>query len=74
MKLINKLRKYVHSIVFVNKVKRSALESLNEFNSLSLKEFINTYEYTLSALKKWVYESIKKVYQEVKIFNLDNYR
>lgn len=72
--MINKLRKYVHSIVFVNKVKRSALESLNEFNALSLKEFINTYEYTLSALKKWVYESVKKVYQEVKKFNIDSHK
>jgi hypothetical protein len=69
MKLINKLRKYVHSIIFINKIKRGAQEGLKEFHTLSLKEFINTYEYSNSALKNWIYESVKKVYEEVDLFN-----
>jgi hypothetical protein len=65
MKLINKLRKYVHSIVFVNKLKQGSVEAQNEFNTISLKDFCNTFEYANTSLKKWVYESIKKVYEEV---------
>jgi hypothetical protein len=65
MKPINKLRKFVYSVMFANKIKKSAIEALNEFNTLSLNEFINTYEYAYSSLKKWVYESIKKNYEEV---------
>jgi hypothetical protein len=65
MKPINKLRKFVYTVMFANKIKKSSLEALNEFNALSLKEFINTYEYAFSSLKKWVYESIKKNYEEI---------
>lgn len=68
MKLINKLRKYVHTVVFVNKIKRTTAEALNEFNRISLQDFINTYEYANSSLKKWIYDSIKKIFSEVIFF------
>ena len=56
MKLINQLRKYVHSIIFVNKLKNSKQELNAEFGVLSLREFINNYDYAYSSLKGFVYD------------------
>jgi hypothetical protein len=68
MKLINKLRKYVHTVIFINKIRRTTTEALNEFNRICLEDFINTYEYANFSLKKWLYNSIKKVFTEVIFF------
>jgi hypothetical protein len=65
MKKINILRKFVHAIMFRNRLESNLKEVYDNFSLATLKEFCNTYDFSNTALQQYVYEGIKVTYSSV---------
>jgi hypothetical protein len=64
MKNINKLRKFVHAVIFSKRLNKTVKE-ISDFCLATLKEFVNTYNYCDNSVKQFIYEGIKHTYSSV---------
>jgi hypothetical protein len=65
MTKLNTLRKFVHAVIFSNRLNYYVKEGNAEFSLTTLQEFVNNYQYCDNALKQYVFEAIKITYNSV---------